>query len=308
MRALRIFKTKPKAARKRAKSPPPKPRGLWRRLIDDVAVGRVSMSPATFSAVAFLCLVIIYGIFAGGYVRESASAALRLADGYVRDAGFAVREIKVEGQKNAEREVVLLALGLRGDASIFAFDLVAARARIESLSWVRSARVSRLLPDTIRVEITERKPLAIWQRGGRLSVIDENGTPLSDSKVADFAALPLIVGFGGAVQSRALLEELDKWPTIKARMRAAVRVSMRRWNIKLRNNIDIRLPESGIDAALAELVKLDEEKGLLSRDIRAVDLRIGDRLTIELGEEAAARRRASLESSRGKKGARDKRI
>ncbi len=308
MRALGLFKAKPKAARSRGKPPRRKARGPWRRLVDDVAVGKVSLSPASFLAFAFLTLVLVYGIVAGGYVRDGAVAVLRMADGVVRDAGFAVREIKVEGQKNAEREVVLLALGLRGDASIFAFDLNAARARIESLSWVRSARVSRLLPDTIKVEITERRPLAIWQRGGRLSVIDENGIPLSDSKVADYASLPLIVGYGGADESRALLRELQKWPTIKARMRAAVRVSMRRWNIKLQNNIDIRLPEENIDEALAELVKLDEEQGLLSRDIKAVDMRIPDRLTIELGEKAAARRKASLQGTEQKKSRKGKRI
>ena len=308
MRALGIFKAKPKAARSRARPVRRKPRGLWRRLVDDVALGRISLSPASFMAVAFLGLVLVYGIFAGGYVRDGAMAVLRMADGIVRDAGFEVREVKVEGQKNSEREVVLLALGLRGDASIFSFDLNAARARIESLNWVKSARVSRLLPDTIKVEITERRPLAIWQRGGRLSIIDENGIPLSDSKVADYASLPLIVGYGGADKSRALLEELQKWPTIKARMRAAVRVSRRRWNIRLQNNIDIRLPEEKIDEALAELVKLDDEQGLLSRDIKAVDMRIPDRLTIELGERAAARRKASVQGTELKTGRKGKRI
>ncbi len=308
MRALGRNKTKAAAARGKSKSPPRKNRGLFYRLVDDVYLGRFKVAPATLSAAVFLLLVLVYGVFAGGYVRGTMNAGLRMVDGLVRDAGFVATDVSIYGRRNVERELVLMALGVSEDISIFKFDLEAARKRIEMLGWVRSVRISRLLPKTIKVEITERRPLAIWQRGGRLSVIDENGVPLSDGRVASFASLPLIVGYDGAKNSRELLEKLDKWPALKARMRAAVRVSGRRWNIRLRNDVNIRLPEKGVEKALAELARLDEEQGLLSRDIKAVDLRIADRLTIELGEEAAARRKASLleNVAAGKK--KDKRI
>jgi len=76
-----------------------------------------------------------------------------------------------------------------------------ARQRIARLGWVRSATVTRLLPDTIRIEIAEREPFALWQRGGELSLIDAEGRPITDEGVQDFAHLPFIVGFGAPHQT-----------------------------------------------------------------------------------------------------------
>lgn len=142
-----------------------------------------------------------------------------------------------------------------------------------------------------------------------MSVIDENGVALSERKVADYATLPLIVGYGGAEKTRGLLEQLAKWPGIGARMKAAVRVADRRWNIKLRNEIEIKLPQEGMAAALEKLAELDRDQGLLSRDIKSVDLRIADRVTIGLGDEIASKRNADLKAEGSNKaGKRDKRI
>ena len=73
-------------------------------------------------------------------------------------------------------------------------------------------------------------------------------------------------------------------------MKGFIRVAERRWDLRLENGITIRLPEIGEDAAIAEVLRLDREDGLLSRDIAAVDLRLEDRLVIRLTPEALERR------------------
>jgi len=73
-----------------------------------------------------------------------------------------------------------------------------------------------------------------------------------------------------------------------------MRVADRRWDLRLRNGVTIRLPEHGEEAALAELSRLDREEQLLSRDIVAVDMRLPDRFAVQLSPEAATAREAAL--------------
>ena len=77
-------------------------------------------------------------------------------------------------------------------------------------------------------------------------------------------------------------------------MLAAVLIAERRWNLRLKNGIDVRLPESGVDQALAELITLDHDKKLMSRDLVAIDLRLPDRITVRLSDAAAQARDAEL--------------
>jgi cell division protein FtsQ len=69
---------------------------------------------------------------------------------------------------------------------------------------------------------------------------------------------------------------------------AAIRVGDRRWTLKLASGVEIMLPDDNIQEALASLTKLDSERGVLRRDIAAVDLRLLDRITVRLRETAVA--------------------
>lgn len=282
--------------------------GFAWKLIEDISFGRVRNAPANLAAAAFIALVLVYSMFAGGYVAAGVNAIGRSIDRVALGVGFAVTEIKISGRDNVDRLAILQALDLKKDQSIFRFSVAEAKKRIERLGWVHAASVSRQLPHTITVKIDERRPMAIWQREKLFFVIDSKGKPLSDKKIADYANLPLIVGHGAAIHARALLDSLEKQPSIKSLMKAAIRVGDRRWNIKLRNDINVLLPEANPSEALAELVRLEAEQGLLARDIKTIDLRIPDRMTIELGDHAAAQRKASLEEPARKRSKKGKRI
>ena len=74
-------------------------------------------------------------------------------------------------------------------------------------------------------------------------------------------------------------------------------VAERRWNLHLKNGIDVLLPETEPERALTTLVDLDRDKKLLSRDIVAVDLRLADRVTVRLSDAAAAARDEALKAA-----------
>jgi cell division protein FtsQ len=221
--------------------------------------------------------------FAGElYARALAASA---------EQGLAVRKVLCEGRDETSRAAVLEALELKRGQPILAFDPKAAKERLEALVWVRAAAVERRLPDTIAVHLAERRPIALWQRNGRLLLVDEEGVVLLRDGLERFAGLPLIAGNDAPRHAPALLAMLSVEPTLESRVNAAVRVGGRRWNLRLDNGIDVLLPEEGAELAWRRLADLERRHGLLERDLTAVDLRLPDQLVVRLSPGAAQRAR-----------------
>lgn len=195
-------------------------------------------------------------------------------------AGFTVRNIMVEGRKNADVDTIRAIVNVEKGDPLFAFKPSQAKEMLEKISWVRNAQVERRLPDTIYIHIEERQPLALWQHDGALNVIDDEGVVLTDRHPENFRELPLVVGEGAPEHAANLLTMLDAEPDVARRMDAAIFVSNRRWDLKLRNGTLVKLPEDEIGFALTRLVKTHRQDDLMDKDLTAIDLREGDRITV----------------------------
>ena len=110
-----------------------------------------------------------------------------------------------------------------------------------------------------------------------------------------------MVGKGAETRARDFLALLARYPQVSAVTKAAVFVGERRWNLRTKDGLDIRLPENDVGNALASLSRLDKEERLFSRDIVAVDMRLADRLTVQLSDDAAKAREDLLKKSAKKK-------
>jgi cell division protein FtsQ len=196
-------------------------------------------------------------------------------------AGLAVSDVVVQGRSRTSPDSILAALGARRGTPILAIDPAAAKARLESIPWVRTASVERVLPGTLQVRIAEREPLALWQRNGKLELVDRDGVVLPAQHVEEFGDLLVLVGDDAPKEGASLLDMLAAEPRLQSHVTAAVRVGGRRWNLHLDNGIDIELPEQNPIAAWHELARLDRTDGLLQRDIRRVDFRLPDRLVVQ---------------------------
>ena len=196
------------------------------------------------------------------------------------DLGLKVEEILVIGRRQTQRDALLGATRLAENAPILAFDPETARQRIEALPWVRSAIVERKLPATVLLHLVERRPLALWQHQGRFSLIDEEGIVIEERDLGRFSDLVLVVGEDASAHASALLDMLKTEPGLKARVRAAVRVGGRRWNLRLENGVDIQLPEKNAASAWARLARYEHIHHVLGRDVKVLDLRFPDRLIV----------------------------
>lgn len=197
------------------------------------------------------------------------------------DAGFRVANVYIEGRHYTDAPSLRAIVTVQKGDPLFSFDVAEAQGLMERLSWVKAAEVKRQLPDTIFIKLTERTPFALWQRHGRLSVIDAEGAVLTDSRAPEFAHLMILVGDGVPAQAKDFLAMLQSEPTLYSQTEAATLISERRWDLTLKNGITVKLPEHDMGLALSRLAKAHKEENLLGKDIAGVDLREAERLVIE---------------------------
>ncbi|MBI1205699.1 MAG: FtsQ-type POTRA domain-containing protein [Azospirillum sp.] len=231
-----------------------------------------------------LCGAMVGGVFwlwQAGWLGGIATWANEVAIEFSANLGFRVSEVLVEGRVGADRNTLLSTLKVKRGDPIFGFSVVEARTMLEDLPWVAAATVERRLPDTIYVRLTERRPMALWQREHKLVLIDREGNVLADKGIEYFSNLPILVGDDAPARAPDLLAALAEEPQLAGRVEAAVRVGQRRWDVKLKSGITLRLPESDFAGALRRVSQLAQSAALFERDILVIDLRMPDRLIVQ---------------------------
>src|SRR5215212_4188890 len=247
---------------------------------------------------AVVLAALAYGVVKGDHVSTVIDALKDARDQAAKAAGFRIVSLALSGEQHISREEVLAAAGVTGRRSLLFLDVEETRERLRTNPWIADATVLKLYPGELQIHIKEREAFALWQKDGRVFVIAADGTVLEPYVSPRLLRLPLIVGRGADTRANAFLALLDRYPAIREQVRASILVGQRRWNLRLKNGLDVRLPEDNVAAALERLIALDREAKLLSRDIVAIDLRLPDRVTARLSEAAA---KVRLDDSKDKK-------
>lgn len=195
-------------------------------------------------------------------------------------AGFAVRRVDVRGVNHLnELKVYELALAEK-DQAMSLVDISRLRNDLLQLSWVDDARVSRQLPDTLVIDIVERKPHAVLRKPDKLVLIDATGHEL-EAVSAERARGKLVVSGPGAGQEVVALSTLlDTAPALKPQVAEAEWVGNRRWNLKFGTGQVLALPEGDQASAnaLMAFARLDGVNRLLGGKVAAFDMRAPDRI------------------------------
>ncbi|MBV9968862.1 MAG: cell division protein FtsQ/DivIB [Xanthobacteraceae bacterium] len=277
-----------------------------RRAIDrwfDRIAERISRLPRRAGLAATLVILAAsggYGAVRGGHTEEVIDFLRDVRDMAANTIGFNIAAVALSGQHHLNREEILATAGVTGRASLLFFDVADARARLKTNPWIADAAVQKLLPDRLVISITERVPFALWQKEGRIGVIAEDGTVLDPYVAAAYAKLPLVVGVGAELRAAEFLRVLGRFAELRDRVSAAGLVAERRWNLRLANGIDVRLPEFEVDKALAQLAELDRGGKLSGRGVTVIDLRLSDRVTVQLSDAAAQARDEAIKKKQQK--------
>ena len=255
-------------------------------------------------------LALFFGGIGGyGLVASGQYDVLRATYGEPRDVvarafGYGVDKVTISGiAQLTEREVLAIG-GITPKGSLPFTDVAAIRERLEKTPLIRAASVRKLYPNEITVTLVEREPYALWQLNGELNLVSADGTVIDKFDDARFATLPLVVGDKANLRAASYIALLEAAGPLKARIRAGMLVSGRRWTLKMDNGLDVKLPEEGAPAAVARLAKLERDQRILDKDVLSLDLRQADRIVVRLTEEAAATRLDAVKKrpTRGTKG------
>ena len=244
----------------------------------------------TAATVGLLFGCVWLGIVKGGHAQDVSAALSDTRNALANAAGFRITAVAINGRKQLTQDEVLAIGGVTGRSSLLFLDAAAVRDKLKANPWIADATVQKFFPNQLQIDIVERKAFALWQQDGRLSVIADDGAVLEPYVSRRFLTLPLVVGKGAESRARDFLALLARYPQVRAVTKAAIFVGERRWNLRTKDGLDIRLPENDVGNALASLSRLDQEDKLFSRDIVAIDMRLPDRLTVQLSDDAAKAR------------------
>ncbi len=242
---------------------------------------------ALWAALTVVMAAVIVTLATGGRGAAIAANIARGADNAMGAVGFAVRKVHVEGGSRFAEADIRKAINLESGQPILGLDLDRLREDVEKVGWVKSARVVRLMPDTLVVVVNERQRLAVWQHSGQLAVIDSDGQPINEADPGQFSDLPLVVGDGANASASAIINLLQARPTLLSKLDAVVRVDGRRWDLRLRDGSLVQLPAQGEDAALIQLDRLDRDQRVLELGFSRIDLRTGDPLVRAKGRDGS---------------------
>jgi cell division protein FtsQ len=254
------------------------------------------------ATVAMLIGSAALGIVKGGHLEVVTTALSDTRNALANSVGFKITAVAINGRKQLTQDEVLAIGGVNGRSSLLFLDAAIVRDKLKANPWIGEAAVQKFYPGQLQIDITERSAFALWQQDGRLSVISDDGAVLEPYVSRRFRGLPLVVGKGAETRARDFLALLDRYPQVRAVMKAAVLVGERRWNLRLKDGLDVRLPENDVGNALAALTRLDRDDRLFSRDIVAIDMRLPDRLTVRLSEDAAKAREDLFKDKKKKAG------
>jgi len=247
------------------------------------AIGRLDLSPrAVVISIAAGALLLV-GVLATGARAERIGAAFSQGvDGVTAGMGLKLQKVSIEGESPEATRAIQQAVQLSAGQAMTSIDLDALRDRVQAVGWVKEARVVRLLPDTLIIQVVEHDRLAVWKHGSTVVVIDSLGQVIEGADPGRYASLPLVVGKGADQAAGEIVPLIAQRPRLMSRLDALVRVDDRRWDLRLKDGSVILLPAQDPEAALIQLDALDQRQRLLDLGFMRIDLRVPEAMTVRL--------------------------
>lgn len=194
--------------------------------------------------------------------------------------GFGVKDILVEGRTYAQTETIMALINMQKKDPLVDFNPHEAKDQIEKMAWVKSAHVERRWPNTIFIRLNEHKPFALYKTNNKIVLLNQDGEIINTDHLERFSDLITVSGKNAQSQAGAILKNIKSFKEIYSRTATAQYISLRRWDILLKNGIKIMLPETKINHALTKLINAHKDTDILDKDIQHIDLRDPSRMMI----------------------------
>jgi len=197
------------------------------------------------------------------------------------DLGLKLNDIIIEGNNKTSIKEIKEITNPEIGKPIFLIDITSLKKKIEKLPWVKIAVVDRQLPSTLYIAIIERKPIAIMQKNKSIFLVDDTSNIIKTDNMSDFLHLPIFVGEDVEEYIPYMLAILRKNANIFPHIEYIIRISERRWNIRLDNKLEIKMPEENFEQTYDLLTSLEYKNILFSGEFSTIDLRIAGKIYME---------------------------
>ncbi|MGB3408015.1 MAG: cell division protein FtsQ/DivIB [Jannaschia sp.] len=200
---------------------------------------------------------------------------------------FMVTLIRIEGASEQLRQDIQEVVPVDLPLSQFVLDIDALRTKLEELDPVENAEVRIKSGGVLLLKVTERTPAIAWVTADGVTVLDATGHHVARlDDLSTVGALPVMAGEGANLHVAEALRLFEAAQPVADRMVGLTRVGNRRWDVNLTGGQRILLPEATPAAALDRALALHSAKDILARDVTVVDLRLGNRPTLRLSQDA----------------------
>ena len=199
------------------------------------------------------------------------------------NSSFQIKNVIIEGsEKSNISEIENNLSEIKGNLIGLNFDYI--KEIVESSEWVKRASIKKVLPSTLKINLTENDPYAIYFQQGKSFLIDLDGSIVTEIDLDNYEDDLLFVR---GENSPELLEQLIRdisitFPNLTQTLEEVEFIEKRRWNLKLKNKLLVKLPDVNIQKSLKNLKQLFEEQEVMESNIIEIDLRIPGRAALKV--------------------------
>ncbi len=196
---------------------------------------------------------------------------------------FQIKNVIIEGsEKSNISEIENNVTEFKGNLIGVNFNSI--KEIVESSEWVKRASIKKVLPSTLKINVTENDPYAIYFQEGKSFLIDLDGSIITEINLNNYEDDLLFVR---GENSPELLEQLIRdisiaFPNLTQTLHEVEFIEKRRWNLKLNNKLLVKLPDENIQQSLKNLKQLFEEQEVMESNIIEIDLRIQGRAALKV--------------------------
>ena len=202
----------------------------------------------------------------------------------VKSLGFELNYVEVLGNESVLKDEIIRKIVFKNCDNLFCVDLKKSKNEIEKNNWVRSAKLKYNLPSKLSIIIEEEKATFLLKETENITLLNLDGKRIQDIKIISKNYKNLLILSGDGVENKIfnLLNIFSVDTVISEKIKEATLVSSRRWSLKHSSNIIIELPENNPSKAFYKIVELENKYGFLNEKLKKIDLRISDRMIIQL--------------------------
>ena len=196
---------------------------------------------------------------------------------------FQIKNVIIEGsEKSNISEIENNVTEFKGN--LIGLNFNSMKEIVESSEWVKRASIKKVLPSTLKINVTENDPYAIYFQEGKSFLIDLDGSIITEINLNNYEDDLLFVR---GENSPELLEQLIRdisiaFPNLTQTLEEVEFIEKRRWNLKLNNKLLVKLPDEKIQQSLKNLKQLFEEQEVMESNIIEIDLRIQGRAALKV--------------------------